>query len=100
MSANDTYQSPLSGRHVSLEMREVCTAPNSGERTKIMAYWLATGRIFNAHTMEERCDGIKMCGGTFYGRPENYEYVKPLVEGFGEYEERKEISFEEGGWWI
>lgn len=44
-----------------------------------------------------RCKVIEMAGGTFFERPENSETVKPLLEGFGEHEKKKDIDNHEEG---
>ncbi|KAG4419662.1 hypothetical protein IFR04_007162 [Cadophora malorum] len=56
------------------------------------------GTIYNALTME-RCEGIKLSGGTFFKDPLESEVVRLLLEGFGEHE-RKEPEVEDGGWWV
>ncbi|PVH82826.1 hypothetical protein DL98DRAFT_652843 [Cadophora sp. DSE1049] len=43
--------------------------------------------INNATTMEERWRAIKSCGGEFFEDPRDSEYIKPLLDGFGEHEE-------------
>lgn len=45
-------------------------------------------RIMNAHTMEERCRAMEMVGATYYENPEDCEYVKPLLDEFGESQRR------------
>lgn len=59
----------------------------------------STTRVFNAHTMEERCRGIQLSGGTFYENPTDCKYVRPLLESFGEHRPRKDLTIEDGGWW-
>ncbi|KAG4441456.1 hypothetical protein IFR05_003062 [Cadophora sp. M221] len=44
--------------------------------------------INNATTMEERWRAIESCGGTFFKDPRDSEYIKPLLDGFGEHEEQ------------
>ena len=39
--------------------------------------------------MEERCKALEMSGATFYKNPEECEYVKALLEGFGNKESEK-----------
>ena len=41
--------------------------------------------IRNATTMEERWQAIESCGGTFFRDPRDSEYIKPLLDGFGEH---------------
>ncbi|KAE8449309.1 hypothetical protein EG329_008210 [Mollisiaceae sp. DMI_Dod_QoI] len=57
------------------------------------------GPIFHALTMEERCKAIEICGGTFFEDPEDCQFVKPLIEGFGEHEDRPDLTTDEGGRW-
>jgi hypothetical protein len=45
-------------------------------------------RLNNALTMDERYNVIEMCGGAFYKNPGESEYVKPLLDGFGNYTNR------------
>ena len=56
-----------------------------------------TGTIYNALTMEERCEAIKLSGGTFFENPEDSEYVRPLLQGFGNREPRTEPMLPEDG---
>jgi len=48
--------------------------------------WEGMWRMRNAYTMTERCKALEMAGAKFYERPEESEYVRPLLEGFGEHE--------------
>lgn len=56
------------------------------------------GTIYNALTMEERCEGIKLSGGIFFENPRESDVVRPLLEGFGKHE-RRDPELEDGGWW-
>ena len=49
--------------------------------------WVGLGvfGLANAHTMEERCKAMEMLGAVYYANPEDCEYVKPLLDGFGEH---------------
>ena len=47
-------------------------------------------RLTNAHTMEERCKAMEMSGAVYYANPKDCEYVKPLLDGFGEHEREPE----------
>ncbi|KAH9218665.1 hypothetical protein DL95DRAFT_458242 [Leptodontidium sp. 2 PMI_412] len=52
--------------------------------------------INNATTMEERWRAIKSCRGTFFKDPRDSEYIKPVLDGFGEHEEQdNSMSLEE-----
>jgi len=53
------------------------------------------GLINNALTMEERRKAIEMSGGTFFKRPEDSEYIRPLLEGLGNHGSRRD---DERGW--
>lgn len=56
------------------------------------------GTIYNALTMEERCEGIRLSGWIFYKDSLESDVVRPLQEGFGEHK-WKEPEIEDGGWW-
>ena len=47
-------------------------------------FWYGFDRAKNAHTMEERCMALELSGATFFENPEECDYVKPLLNGFGE----------------
>lgn len=57
------------------------------------------GPVWNAFSMEERCMALQMHGAAFFENPEESEYVKPLLEGFGNRERRKDPEVQDGGWW-
>ena len=52
--------------------------------------------IHDASTMEERCQAILASGGTHFEKPEDSEYVQPLLSGFGEHEKWKTSIHGEG----
>lgn len=58
-----------------------------GNRTIAAGRGIPIGTIYNALTMEERCDAIRACGGHRFEDPLNSEHVRPLLEGFGQHEE-------------
>jgi len=51
--------------------------------------------INNATTMDERCRAIESCGGEFLEDPRDSEYIRPLLDGFGEHEEEDNDPTEE-----
>ncbi|KAL5325967.1 hypothetical protein ACEPPN_007103 [Leptodophora sp. 'Broadleaf-Isolate-01'] len=52
--------------------------------------------INNVTTMEERWRAIESCRGTFFKDPRDSEYIKPVLDGFGEHEEQdNSMSLEE-----
>jgi hypothetical protein len=57
------------------------------------------GPVWNALNMRERCKAIEIVGGTFYAKAEDCEFVKPLLEGFGNRLPRNWPTIEDGGWW-
>lgn len=50
-------------------------------------------RLSNAYTMEERCKAMEMSGAVYYAKPEDYELVKALLDGFGEHEREPEENY-------
>lgn len=50
-------------------------------------------RLRNAHTMGERCKAMEMSGATYYANPEDCEYVKALLDGFGEHEREPDSNY-------
>ncbi|KAE8454253.1 hypothetical protein EG329_005178 [Mollisiaceae sp. DMI_Dod_QoI] len=57
------------------------------------------GPVWNALSMEERCMALENRGAVFFENPEESEYVRPLLKGFGDREERRDPDVEDGGWW-
>ena len=57
------------------------------------------GPVWNALDMEERCMALERCGGEFFENPEESEHVKPLLEGLGNREQRRDPDLEGGGCW-
>jgi len=51
-------------------------------------------------TMDERCEVLKQNGATFYKDPNDCEYVKTLLSGFGKYEDEDKTPYEQmsPGW--
>lgn len=58
-------------------------------------FYLVEGiwRMRNAHTMDERCKALEVIGAVYYQNPEDCEYVKPLLEGFGKHEREEESNY-------
>ncbi|KAK0122198.1 hypothetical protein ONS95_010455 [Cadophora gregata] len=52
-----------------------------------------TAIIHNATTMEERCRAIERCGGEFFEDPRDSQYIRPLLDGFGEHDEEDNAEF-------
>jgi hypothetical protein len=50
--------------------------------------------------MDERCEVLKQNGATFYKNPNDCEYVKTLLNGFGEHEDEDNTPYEQmsPGW--
>jgi hypothetical protein len=49
--------------------------------------WNGVNSTRQAHIMDERGKILKNNGATFFKNPKDCEYVKPLLDGFGAYEE-------------
>lgn len=66
----------------------VCVLRFNGQRDvkDSLSIGIPLETIHAAITMEERCQAIRACGGRFFEKPEDSEYVRPLLSGFGDHE--------------
>jgi len=57
--------------------------------------WEGSNLTKLASTMDERCEALKQNGATLYKDPNDCDYVKSLLDGFGEHEEEDNSPYDQ-----